>query len=109
MKWTKMSARQQGAARRLSDKLIAAGVTDATVSQVARHFDDVMAWAQGTVTLEWLLAETGWTDRAMRAERITARQLAERLGVSLSTAYRRIHAGVHKDARGRWVVTYIAN
>lgn len=61
MQWNKMTKTQQNAARRISDKLNAGGVVDATRSQVARHFDDAAAWERGTITLAALCETAGWT------------------------------------------------
>lgn len=67
MQWTKMTRHQQGTARKLVEKLWAAGVTGPTTSQVARHFDEAVSWQDGTMTLEVLCAVTGWTAPAPAA------------------------------------------
>jgi hypothetical protein len=60
MQWSKMSPSQRGYARKLAEKLGEEGIGDATVSQIAKHFDEVAAWGSGEKTLEALLKTTGW-------------------------------------------------
>ena len=61
MNWKKMTPREQDHCRRLHDRLLAADVTDATVSQVAGHYESVEAWNDGDATLAELCTWTGWT------------------------------------------------
>jgi hypothetical protein len=68
MQWSKMTRPQQTTARKVTEKLWAAGVTGATTSQVARHFDEATDWANGTITLDALCEAAGWTIPAPEVE-----------------------------------------
>ncbi|MFE5853254.1 hypothetical protein ACFQ61_08540 [Streptomyces sp. NPDC056500] len=59
MDWTKMSARQRTAAQRVLGKLREDGVST-SVSQVAKNFDQAMAWDRGELSLTSLCKATGW-------------------------------------------------
>ncbi|MFI6813788.1 hypothetical protein ACIBG7_15310 [Nonomuraea sp. NPDC050328] len=63
MTWNQLSKAQQNTARKLSAELVAAGVEDATVSQVAKHFDQAMRWKRGQLALDQLAETTGWSLR----------------------------------------------
>lgn len=45
-KWNDLSKTQQNAARRIRDQLATEGI-GATVSQIAKHFDEAMAFTAG--------------------------------------------------------------
>lgn len=116
MKWHQLTKGQQAAARRIVEKLWDAGVKQATTTSVARNLDDAMDWDAGWLTLEDLCRRTGWDAPAPDPEpedepgtqEITAKELAARLGVSITTAYRHCRAGLAqavKNATGRWVIT----
>lgn len=51
MKWEKMTRRQRDAARDITERLWKAGVSGCTVSQVAKYFDESMAWDKGRMPL----------------------------------------------------------
>lgn len=113
MDWNRMSKRQQDAARNLARGPLA-DIPAASVSQVAKYFDEVMDYARRDgrhyliADLAGLCNEVGWAMPAPATREITARELAAQLGVSLTTAYRRIRAGLVqavKNTAGRWVVT----
>ncbi|MEW2498490.1 hypothetical protein AB0942_33905 [Streptomyces nodosus] len=59
MDWTKMSRRQQEAARGLLEKVRAQGVVT-SVSQVSKFFDETMSWDRGEMSLRALCEATGW-------------------------------------------------
>lgn len=108
MKWHQLTKGQQNTARRIVEKLWDAGVKQATTSSVARNLDDAIDWQDGHLTLEELCDRAGWDAPAPPVQEITAREFAARLGVSITTAYRRCRAGAVqavKDAAGRWVIT----
>lgn len=54
MKWHQMTSTQQNAARRLSSLLYDKEDVFVTVSQVAKYFDQVMAWSRGEITIDQL-------------------------------------------------------
>ncbi|MEV8396743.1 hypothetical protein [Streptomyces niveus] len=60
MDWTKMTARQRDAARVMLERLRKEGVSDVSVSQVAKYFEEAMAWNRGEISLGSLCAQTGW-------------------------------------------------
>jgi hypothetical protein len=51
-KWNQLTARQQQAARGIRDELAGQHGIGASVSQVAKHFDQAMAWKRGELSLE---------------------------------------------------------
>lgn len=66
MNWQKMTAQQQEAARDIADRLhelgaASGGSPGVSVSQVARYFDEAMAWDRGQMTIRALCEATGWT------------------------------------------------
>jgi len=117
MTWNKLTRRQQDYARRLSALIPHTQCPSATVSQVAKHLDAVAQAARETghgpiegEVLRRLCERTGWAYIAP-ARKMTARELAAELGVSITTIYRRCRAGLLdavKDAQGRWVITVTA-
>lgn len=50
-KWTQLTARQQQAARGIRDELAEQHGIGASVSQVAKYFDQAMAWKRGDLPL----------------------------------------------------------
>lgn len=110
MTWNKLSKKQQDAARRFSAELTELGVTDATTSQCAKHLDLCFSWKSGALMLAELCEQAGWTPPAPKATETTAQALAAKLGVSLTTIYRRIKAGLLDAIKvnNRWVITLAA-
>ena len=51
-KWDQLTARQQQAARGIRDELAGQHGIGASVSQVAKHFDQAMAWKRGELSLD---------------------------------------------------------
>jgi hypothetical protein len=67
MRYDKMTNRQKDAASGIRDELGKLGVQGASVSQVAKYFDEAMAWRIGDLTLEALCEQTGWVPPAQDA------------------------------------------
>lgn len=118
MTWNKLTTKQQNYARRLSALIPHTQCPSATVSQVAKHLDAVATAAreaghgrpiEGEI-LHRLCERTGW-EYVAPTRKVTAREMAARLGVSLTTIYRRCRAGLLnavKDTQGRWAITVTA-
>ena len=58
-KWDKLSKHQQDAARRLAFGKLK-DIAGATTSQCAKYLDEAMDYDRGSITLDELLAVTGW-------------------------------------------------
>jgi len=108
MTWNNLTTRQQNTARRFRSDLADAGIVT-SVSQVAKYLDEVFAWKRGDLTVAQLAERTGWEYQPAERQ-VTAAELAASLGVSLSTIYRRIRAGLLKAVKEnrRWVITITA-
>jgi hypothetical protein len=59
MQWTDLTRREQNEARKLARGELAS-IPDASVSQVAKYFDEATAYRDGQMTLADLLKVTGW-------------------------------------------------
>lgn len=102
--WTKLSRRQQEATRRARAAMGQDG-WGVTVSQLAKQIDLTMDYLRGDATADALAAVT---NGERLARKVSVREAAAELGVSVRTVQRRAAAGkiaAHKDERGRWVVT----
>jgi hypothetical protein len=86
MQWNKMTKRQQDAAREMRNKLGSEGV-EATTSQIAKYFDEVMAYVRGDIDVQTLCTQTGWTAPAV-PEPESEDTAAEDTGTALDTAVR---------------------
>lgn len=107
MTWNKLTKSQQNAARSFAAGLYGLGVEEASVSQCARYLTECFAWKRGEITLAQLCERAVWTPPAPKTRQATVKQLAAEIGVSLSTIYRRIRAGVLDAGKvdGRWTIT----
>lgn len=65
--WTDLSPGEQQEAREILSSLRHTGV-QSNLSQVARHWNDALAWASGRLTLDLLCKRAGWS-RSANSER----------------------------------------
>lgn len=107
MTWNKLTNAQQNSSRSFASELFSLGVEQASTSQCARYLNDCFAWKRGQITLAELCERATWTPPAPSTRDTTARALASELGVSLTTIYRRIKAGILAAVKvaGRWTIT----
>ncbi|MGE7437265.1 hypothetical protein [Kitasatospora sp. NPDC001175] len=66
-KWNERSADEQQEARALRASLARAGI-GASLSQIAKEWDVAGAWAAGSIPLEQLLRQTGWTETTSKPD-----------------------------------------